>query len=79
MFNLSNAVYGWNPERKFNVSAFIGAAANIGFGNDRANELNNAGYKMSYVWDGTKVRPVGRVQPFADNDRNRVSICIINE
>lgn len=60
MFNLSNAVYGWNPERKLNVSAFIGAAANIGFGNDRANELNNAGYKMSYVWDGTRVRPVGR-------------------
>lgn len=60
MFNLSNAVCGWNPERLFSVSAFIGAGVNIGFGNDRANELNDAGYRMSYVWDGAKVRPVGR-------------------
>ena len=60
MFNLSNLLCGWNPGRVLSVSAFVGLGANIAFGNDEANELNNAGYKMSYIWDGTKVRPVGR-------------------
>ena len=46
--------------RLFSVTAFIGGGANIGFGNDEANELANAGYDMRYVWSGTKVRPVGR-------------------
>ena len=60
MFNLSNLLCGWNPGRVLSVSAFVGLGANIAFSNDEANELNNAGYKMSYIWDGTKVRPVGR-------------------
>lgn len=60
MFNLSNAICGYNPMRLFSVTAFIGGGANIGFGNDEANELANAGYDMRYVWSGTKVRPVGR-------------------
>lgn len=60
MFNLSSLLCGWNPYRVFSVSAFVGLGANIAFGNDDANELNNSGYKMSYIWDGTKVRPVGR-------------------
>ncbi len=29
MFNMSNAVCGWNPKRVFNLSLFIGAGANI--------------------------------------------------
>lgn len=60
MFNLSNAICGYNPMRLFSVTAFIGGGANIGFGNDEANELANAGYDMRYIWSGTKVRPVGR-------------------
>ena len=31
-FNLSNAIYGYNPNRIFNLSAFIGGGANIGWG-----------------------------------------------
>lgn len=62
MFNLSNAFCGWNPNRVLNVTAFLGAAANIAFSNDEALELskNPNYYEMAYIWDGTKVRPVGR-------------------
>ncbi|MCH5310734.1 MAG: OmpA family protein [Prevotella sp.] len=60
MFNLSNALCGWNPKRVLNVTAFLGGAANISWGNDEANSLYNKGYKMEYIWQGTKVRPVGR-------------------
>lgn len=59
IFNLSNAFCGWNPNRVFNVSAFVGGGANIAFDNDDANELAQA-YEMRYIWDGTKVRPFGR-------------------
>src|SRR5574344_160588 len=60
MFNLSNAFFGFNPMRVVNVTAFVGGGANIAFSNDDANALSNQGYLMSYIWSGTKVRPVGR-------------------
>lgn len=60
MFNLSNAIWGFNPMRVVNVTAFIGGGANIAFKNDDANDLYKKGYTMSYIWDGTKVRAVGR-------------------
>ena len=60
MFNLSNAIFGYNPGRVFNVSAFVGGGANVGFGNGEANDLAAAGYDMRYNWTGTKVRAVGR-------------------
>ena len=60
MFNLSNLLCGWNPNRVLNVTAFLGGAANIEWGNDEANDLAKKGYKMEYIWDGSKVRPVGR-------------------
>ena len=64
-FNLSNLVAGWNPKRFFNLSAFIGGGANIGFDNDEAKDISNRTingipYEMRYLWDGTKVRPYGR-------------------
>ena len=59
IFNLSNALFGWNPNRVFNLSAFVGGRANIAFDNDEANALAKA-YEMRYNWDGTKVLPVGR-------------------
>ena len=59
MFNLSNAVCGYNPDRVFNLTAFLGAGANIGFGNDEANDLTAQGYNLRYNWEGTKVRAVG--------------------
>jgi len=60
MFNLSNALCGWNPNRVMNVSAFVGGGVNVGFGNDEANELAAKGYELRYLWDGSKVRPVGK-------------------
>ena len=39
MFNLSNLLCGWNPDRVFNVTAFIGGGANIAFSNDEVNEI----------------------------------------
>ena len=60
VFNLSNAICGYNPHRTVNVSAFVGGAANIAFGNDEANDIAAQGYNLDYLWSGTKVRPVGR-------------------
>ena len=60
-FNLSNLIAGWNPKRFFNVSAFLGGGANIGWGNQEMNDLAARGYTARYLWDGTKVRPYGRV------------------
>ena len=65
MFNLSNLFCGWNPNRVFNVTAFVGGGANIAWDNDEVNELattmkNQNDYNLEYLWDGTKVRPYGR-------------------
>ena len=65
MFNLSNLFCGWNPNRVFNVTAFLGGGANIAWGNDEVNEIastlkNQDDYLLEYLWDGTKVRPFGR-------------------
>ena len=65
MFNLSNLFCGWNPNRVFNVTAFVGGGANIAWGNDEVNEIaanlkNQNNYLLEYLWDGTKVRPFGR-------------------
>ena len=65
MFNLSNLIGGYNPLRVFNVTAFVGGGANIGFDNDEANNIAQTlattnGYELEYLWDGTEVRPFGR-------------------
>ena len=65
MLNLSNLICGYNPNRVFNVTAFLGGGLNIGWGNDEANDLaktisNKSGYKLEYLWDGTKMNPFGR-------------------
>ena len=65
MFNLSNLFCGWNPNRVFNVTAFVGGGANIAWGNDEVNDIaktlkNLNDYNLEYLWDGTKVRPFGR-------------------
>ena len=65
MFNLSNLFCGWNPNRVFNVTAFIGGGANIAFSNDEVNDIAAVvqqldAYNLEYLWDGTKVRPFGR-------------------
>lgn len=65
MFNLSNLFCGWNPNRVFNLTAFVGGGANIAWGNDEVNDLskgiaNVVPYNLEYLWDGTKVLPYGR-------------------
>ena len=65
MFNLSNLFCGWNPNRVFNVTAFIGGGANIAWDNGEANEIGSTlssleKYNLENLWDGTKVRPFGR-------------------
>jgi outer membrane protein OmpA-like peptidoglycan-associated protein len=65
MFNLSNLIGGYNPLRGVSLSAFIGAGANIAFGNDEVNDIakslqNTDGYNLEYLWDGSKVCPFGR-------------------
>lgn len=65
MFNLSNLFCGWNPNRVFNVSAFLGGGANIAWKNDEANDIAKTiqsldKYNLEYLWDGTKVRAFGR-------------------
>ncbi|MBR4921715.1 MAG: OmpA family protein [Prevotella sp.] len=65
MFNLSNLFCGWNPNRVFNLSAFLGGGANIAFDNDEANDIAknlaslNA-YNLDYVWTDSKISPFGR-------------------
>ncbi len=65
MFNLSNLFCGWNPNRVFNATVFVGGGANIAWGNDEVNEIATSlkdqnNFLLDYVWDGTKVRPYGR-------------------
>ena len=81
-FNLSNAIYGYNPNRIFNLSAFIGGGVNIGWGMDKESNWENAAlvdqyYKetladgnnpenLAYTWTGTKVRGYARAGIAAD-------------
>ena len=65
MFNLSNLFCGWNPNRVFNLTAFVGGGANFAWGNDEANNIastlkNLDAYNLEYVWDGSKTRLFGR-------------------
>jgi len=41
-FNLSNALFGFNPNRVFNLSAFAGLGLNIGFSNGEAADADKA-------------------------------------
>ena len=65
MFNLSNLICGYNPNRVFNVTAFVGGGLNIAFSNDEVNDFAKQlkaldGYNLEYLWDGTKMNPFGR-------------------
>ncbi len=65
MFNLSNLFCGWNPNRVFNATAFVGGGINWAGGNQEVNDLaanikNQSNYLLEYLWQGKKVRPFGR-------------------
>ncbi len=71
--SLTNLIGGWKPKRFLNVGLILGGAANIAWNNDEAQDLqaviasqppvfdpNGYTHELEYLWDGTKVRPVGR-------------------
>jgi outer membrane protein OmpA-like peptidoglycan-associated protein len=66
MFNLSNLICGYNPNRVFNLTAFLGGGLNIAWGNDDVNDIAKqlqarpAVYNLEYLWDGSKMNPFGR-------------------
>lgn len=65
MFNLSNLLCGWNPNRVVNATAFVGGGVNAAWGNDEVNEIGSHiqkldNYNLEYLWSGKKVRPYGR-------------------
>ena len=66
MFNLSNLLCGWNPNRVFNLTAFAGGGANFAWGNDEVNDIAKrvqgelGNYQLEYLWDGSKTRLFGR-------------------
>ncbi|MBQ6053777.1 MAG: OmpA family protein [Prevotella sp.] len=48
-FNVSNALFGFNPNRVFNLSAFAGIGLNIGFSNTEAADADKAIRAMGTV------------------------------
>lgn len=65
MFNLSNLFCGWNPNRELNVTAFLGAGANVAWNNNEANDLAKDLQKddprsLQYLWNDKKVLPFAR-------------------
>ena len=69
--SLTNLIWGWNADRKWNVYGLAGVGLNIALKNDDANKLAaqnesagipalaNGGFEK--LWDGTKVLPAGRL------------------
>ena len=69
--SLTNLIWGWNANRKWNVYGLAGVGLNVGFNNDDANRLkainesagipalDNGGFQK--LWDGTKLFPAGRL------------------
>lgn len=65
MVNLSNLFCGWNPNRVFSATAFVGGGINWAGANQEVNDLaanikNQSNYLLEYLWQGKKVRPYGR-------------------
>lgn len=73
--NVSNFFLGYNPDRKFNVTALLGLGLNIAFNNDDALKVKNTlqygmvdGYNQNLdnLWTGTKCRVAARVGLMGD-------------
>ena len=66
LFDMTNILGGYNPNRLVDVNVFAGIGANIGFNNKEANNFA-AAYKAEYdyqplrlLWNGTKARFVAK-------------------
>lgn len=71
--NLSNLLFGYNPDRLFSFGAFAGVGVNIAWGNDEAADvkaelgnLYNHNQNLRYLWDGTKAKLTARAGLTAD-------------
>lgn len=78
--NFSNLICGFNPNRVFNLTGFIGAGANIAFDNNQAADRNREIYSalhpgaaydanqrpLWYLWGGTETRFFGQAGLMAD-------------
>lgn len=69
VLNVSNLFAGFNPERLFNLSAYVGIGANFAWGNDDAVALYgliNDGVALANMWDDSKVFFNGRAGLMGD-------------
>ena len=78
ILNISNLIAGYNPNRLFNVSAFVGVGANIAFNNGEAKDvraqiISNYGNApaqsqavLAKYWEGTKTFFTGRAGIMGD-------------
>ena len=69
--SLTNLIWGFCPDRKWNIYGLAGVGLNVAFKNDDANALKainestgipaltNGGFEK--LWDGTKLFPAGRI------------------
>lgn len=76
--NLSNAIAGFNPNRKVDVSIFAGIGANFAFSNDEALDVKNQidamdkttvkdkANIMQYYWDGNRTSLVAQFGAMVD-------------
>lgn len=60
MLSFSNLFCGFNPDRVLDFYGFIGAGAALGFHNNEAAALANAGCGFEKLWTGKKFFPAGR-------------------
>ena len=70
MFNIFNLFE--RAERPFELFAFIGGGVNYAFNNDEANAISNQypHLAMEYLWNGSKVSPIGRAGLMANINLN---------
>ena len=59
--DLGNLFCGYNADRVFNPYLFAGIGLNGGFNNDEAVAVNNAGYRLQYLWTDNKFNVAGRM------------------
>lgn len=54
-FNVTNALFGFNPDRKVDFSVFAGIGANFAWGNDEAKDAHNAIQKEPAFQNAVKI------------------------
>ena len=74
--DLTNWILGYKPDRVCNFGLLAGLGANFGWNNDDAGSVKSLvfatdatqdpAHQMSYYWDGTKTRFVGRFGAYLD-------------